>query len=38
MKTLSEPKHSDFGSTDKNAIKNGIAYGADRLEVIFYDR
>ena len=29
------PKHSDFGATDKNAIKNGTAYGANRLEVIF---
>ena len=29
------PKHSDFGATDKNTIKNGTAYGANRLEVIF---
>ena len=29
------PKHSDFGATDKNAIKNGTAYGANRMEVIF---
>ena len=32
------PKHSNFGATDKNAIKNGTAYGANRLEVIFNDR
>lgn len=29
------PKPADFGATDKNAIKNGTAYGANRLEVIF---
>ena len=29
------PKHSDFGATEKNAIKNGTTYGANRLEVIF---
>lgn len=29
------PKHSDFGATDENTIKNGTAYGANRLEVIF---
>lgn len=29
------PKHSDIGATDKNTIKNGTAYGANRLEVIF---
>ena len=29
------PKHSDFGATDKNTTKNGTAYGANRLEVIF---
>ena len=29
------PKCSDFGATDKNTIKNGTAYGANRLEVIF---
>ena len=29
------PKHTDFGATDKNTIKNGTAYGANRLEVIF---
>ncbi len=28
------PKCSDFGATDKNTIKNGTAYGANRLEVI----
>ena len=28
------PKHSDFGATDENTIKNGTAYGANRLEVI----
>ena len=29
------PKHSDFGATEENTIKNGTAYGADRLEVMF---
>ena len=29
------PKHSDFGATEENTIKNGTAYGANRLEVIF---
>ena len=29
------PKHSDFGATDENTIKNGTGYGANRLEVIF---
>ena len=29
------PKPADFGATDKNTIKNGTAYGANRLEVIF---
>ena len=29
------PKHSDFGAILENAIKNGTAYGANRLEVIF---
>ena len=29
------PKHSDFGATDENTIKNGTTYGANRLEVIF---
>ena len=29
------PKHSDCGATDENTIKNGTAYGANRLGVIF---
>ena len=29
------PKHSDFGATEENTIKNGTAFGANRLEVIF---
>ena len=29
------PKHSDFGATEENKIKNGTAYGANRWEVIF---
>ncbi len=29
------PKHSDFGATEENTTKNGTAYGANRLEVIF---
>ena len=29
------PKHSDFGATEENTIKNGTAYGANRWEVIF---
>ena len=29
------PKHSDFGATEENTIKNGTAYGTNRLEVIF---
>ena len=29
------PKHSDFGATDENTIKNGTTYGANRLELIF---
>ena len=29
------PKHSDFGATEENTIKNGTTYGANRLEVIF---
>ena len=29
------PKHYDFGATEENTIKNGTAYGANRLEVIF---
>ena len=29
------PKHSDFVATKENTIKNGTAYGANRLEVIF---
>lgn len=28
------PKHSDFGASNENAIKNGTAYGATGLEVI----
>ena len=28
------PKHSDFGATEENTIKNGTAYGANRLEVM----
>ena len=29
------PKHSNFGAAEENTIKNGTAYGANRLEVIF---
>ena len=29
------PKHSDFEAIEENTIKNGTAYGANRLEVIF---
>ena len=29
------PKPADFGATEENTIKNGTAYGANRLEVIF---
>ena len=29
------PKHSDSGATEENTIKNGTAFGANRLEVIF---
>ena len=32
---MTMPKHSDFGATEENTIKNGTAYGANRLEVIF---
>lgn len=28
------PKHSDFGAIEENTIKNGTAYGANRLEVM----
>ena len=28
------PKHSDCGATEENTIKNGTAYGANRLEVM----
>ena len=29
------PKHLDFEAKEENTIKNGTAYGANRLEVIF---